>query len=211
MKPLRHSEEVSPEGCLCSGEAKLSTALKQTIPFGSRFLINPQNTYSGTEPLASPPRPDDTPLMRRASIAQVFGNEGTLSTTPADRHHGRGLRPPPGYHRGHRFHPGSQQQQYYRRLQPALAGQRCPPVSKKSCIPPPRRLSVGKVPPGPPQGRPSHMWQLVCNWGPRANVLRLVGVDHDGHQTRAAWCGSGKARPGDICPEPEIIREIQRH
>ena len=70
-------------------QAKLSTTLKQTIPFGSRFLINPQNTYSGTETLASPPRPNDTPLMGRASIAQVFGNEGTLSTTPPDRHHGR--------------------------------------------------------------------------------------------------------------------------
>ncbi|HME28623.1 MAG TPA: hypothetical protein VKE53_02000 [Pseudolabrys sp.] len=55
-------------------QAKLSTTLKQTIPFGSRFLINPQNTYSGTETLGQPARTkryavDGFPSDSRAGIA----------------------------------------------------------------------------------------------------------------------------------------------
>jgi len=68
-----------------SGEqGKIGTTLKQSIPFGGRFAVTLQDTYSVTETLGQPAAgPSDIPLMRSPSAAasatpQVFGNETSV-------------------------------------------------------------------------------------------------------------------------------------
>jgi hypothetical protein len=68
-----------------SGEqGKIGTTLKQSIPFGARFAVTLQDTYSVTETLGQPTAgPSDIPLMRSPSAAasatpQVFGNETSV-------------------------------------------------------------------------------------------------------------------------------------
>jgi hypothetical protein len=62
-------------------QGKVGTTLKQTIPFGGRFSVTLQNTYSVTETLGQPAAgPNDMPLMALPPSAapvspQVFGNE----------------------------------------------------------------------------------------------------------------------------------------
>lgn len=60
---------------------KVGTTIKHSIPFGSRFAVTVQGTYSVTEMLGQPsPGPGDLPLMTLPSSGvpaaqQVFGNE----------------------------------------------------------------------------------------------------------------------------------------
>jgi len=68
-----------------SGEqGKIGTTLKQSIPFGARFAVTLQDTYSVTETLGQPAAgPSDIPLMRSPSATasatpQVFGNETSV-------------------------------------------------------------------------------------------------------------------------------------
>jgi hypothetical protein len=67
-----------------SGEqGKIGTTLKQSIPFGGRFAVTLQDTYSVTETLGQPAGPSDIPLMRSPSAPasvtpQVFGNETSV-------------------------------------------------------------------------------------------------------------------------------------
>ena len=62
-------------------QGKLGTTLKHSIPFGGRFAVTLQNTYSVTETLGQQPSsPGDLPLMALppasgAPTPQVFGNE----------------------------------------------------------------------------------------------------------------------------------------
>lgn len=59
---------------------KLGGTLKQSIPFGGRFAVTLQDTYSVTETVAQPTGPSDLPLMALPAnptplAPQVFGNE----------------------------------------------------------------------------------------------------------------------------------------
>jgi len=62
-------------------QGKVDTTLKQSIPFGGRFALTLQDTYSVTEKLGQPSAgPNDLPLMAlppvsAAATPQVFGNE----------------------------------------------------------------------------------------------------------------------------------------
>ncbi len=62
-------------------QGKLGTTLKQSIPFGQRFAVTIQDTYSVTETLGQPSAgPSDLPLMAlpppsTTAPTQVFGNE----------------------------------------------------------------------------------------------------------------------------------------
>jgi hypothetical protein len=62
-------------------QGKIGTTLKQSIPFGGRFAVTLQNTYSVTETLGQPVSgPGDMPLMTLPPSAvpvtpQVFGSE----------------------------------------------------------------------------------------------------------------------------------------
>jgi len=61
-------------------QGKIGTTLKRSIPFGSRFAVTVQNTYSVTETLGQPSSAPDMPLMALPSSTgptspQVFGNE----------------------------------------------------------------------------------------------------------------------------------------
>ena len=61
-------------------QGKVGTTLKQSIPFGSRFAVTVQDTYSVTDTLRQPTGPSDLPLMALPSGAspatpQVYGNE----------------------------------------------------------------------------------------------------------------------------------------
>jgi hypothetical protein len=62
-------------------QGKVGTTLKHSIPFGSRFAVTVQDTYSVTEMLGQPsPGPSDLPLMTLPApggppTQQVFGNE----------------------------------------------------------------------------------------------------------------------------------------
>lgn len=64
-------------------QGKLGTTLKQSIPFGGRFAVTLQNTFSVTQTLAHPMAGPDMPLMAlppsTAPISpQVFGNERAM-------------------------------------------------------------------------------------------------------------------------------------
>jgi hypothetical protein len=65
-------------------QGKLGTTLKHSIPFGGRFAVTLQNTYSVTETLGQQPSsPGDLPLMALpppsgAPAPQVFGNEKSV-------------------------------------------------------------------------------------------------------------------------------------
>jgi hypothetical protein len=125
-------------------QGKVGTTLKQSIPFGGRFAVTLQNTYSVTETLGQPTAgPTDMPLMALPPSAapgssQVFGNERSVKFKhPSDRDNARrgpnerqqrsdhaqyvqrraeALWPPPGYHRGDRFRPNYQQQEHQCRI-----------------------------------------------------------------------------------------------
>lgn len=62
-------------------QGKVGTTLKQSIPFGGRFAVTLQDTYSMTETLGQPSAgPNNLPLMAlppapAAATPQVFGNE----------------------------------------------------------------------------------------------------------------------------------------
>ena len=61
-------------------QGKIGTTLKQSIPFGSRFAVTVQDTYSVTDTLRQGTGPSDMPLMALPSGAtpatpQVYGNE----------------------------------------------------------------------------------------------------------------------------------------
>jgi len=62
-------------------QGKVGTTLKHSIPFGSRFAVTVQGSYTVTEMLGQPaPGPGDIPLMTLppsgvAPAQQVFGNE----------------------------------------------------------------------------------------------------------------------------------------
>jgi hypothetical protein len=62
-------------------QGKVGTTLKQSIPFGSRFAVTLQDTYSVTETLGQPSAgPNDLPLVAlppapAAWTPQTFGNE----------------------------------------------------------------------------------------------------------------------------------------
>jgi hypothetical protein len=61
-------------------QGKLGGTLKHSIPFGGRFAVTVQDTYSVTETMAQPTGPSDMPLMavpaNPAPLSpQVFGNE----------------------------------------------------------------------------------------------------------------------------------------
>jgi len=62
-------------------QGKFGTTLKQSIPFGGRFAVTLQGTYSVTETLGQPSvAPNDIPLMTAPlssapATTQVFGNE----------------------------------------------------------------------------------------------------------------------------------------
>jgi hypothetical protein len=60
-------------------KGKVGTTLKQSIPFGGRFAVTLQDTYSVIETLGQPSAgPSDLPLMALPPVAatpQVFGNE----------------------------------------------------------------------------------------------------------------------------------------
>jgi hypothetical protein len=62
-------------------QGKVGTTLKQLIPFGSRFAVTLQDTYSVTETLGQPSAgPNDLPLVAlppapAAWTPQMFGNE----------------------------------------------------------------------------------------------------------------------------------------
>jgi hypothetical protein len=65
-------------------QGKVGTTLKQSIPFGGRFAVTLQDTYSVTETLGQPSTgPSDIPLMTPPSAPvgatpQVFGNERSV-------------------------------------------------------------------------------------------------------------------------------------
>jgi hypothetical protein len=65
-------------------QGKVGTTLKQSIPFGGRFAVTLQNTYSVTETLGQPATgPADMPFMTLPAAAapgstQVFGNERSV-------------------------------------------------------------------------------------------------------------------------------------
>ena len=65
-------------------QGKIGTTLKQSIPFGGRFAVTLQDTYSVTEMLGQPTAgPSDIPLMTLPSAPagvtpQVFGNERSV-------------------------------------------------------------------------------------------------------------------------------------
>lgn len=61
-------------------QGKLGGTLKHSIPFGGRFAVTVQDTYSVTETMARPTGPTDMPLMALPAnpaplTPQVFGNE----------------------------------------------------------------------------------------------------------------------------------------
>jgi hypothetical protein len=61
-------------------QSKVGTTIKHSIPFGSRFAVTVQGTYSVTEMLGQPSTPGDLPLMAlpppgAPAAQQVFGNE----------------------------------------------------------------------------------------------------------------------------------------
>ena len=61
-------------------QGKVGTTLKQSIPFGGRFAVTVQDTYSVTETLGQPSAGPDMPLMAAPlsptpATPQVFGNE----------------------------------------------------------------------------------------------------------------------------------------
>lgn len=61
-------------------QGKIGTTLKQSIPFGGRFAVTLQDTYSVTETIGQPSARPDMPLMALPSsptplTPQVFGNE----------------------------------------------------------------------------------------------------------------------------------------
>jgi hypothetical protein len=61
-------------------QGKIGTTLKQSIPFGQRFALTVQDTYSVTDTVGRPsPGPADMPLMAlppsTPTSPQVFGNE----------------------------------------------------------------------------------------------------------------------------------------
>jgi hypothetical protein len=65
-------------------QGRVGTTLKQSIPFGGRFAVTLQDTYSVTETLGQPSAgPHDLPLMAvppapAAGTPQVFGNERAI-------------------------------------------------------------------------------------------------------------------------------------
>ena len=64
-------------------QGKLGTTLKQSIPFGGRFAVTLQDTFSVTQTLAQPMAGPDLPLMAlppsTATMSpQVFGNERAM-------------------------------------------------------------------------------------------------------------------------------------
>src|SRR5262245_6090688 len=65
-------------------QGKVGPTLKQSIPFGGRFAVTLQNTYSVTETLGQPATgPTDMPLMAlpmgsAPASGQVFGNERSV-------------------------------------------------------------------------------------------------------------------------------------
>ena len=77
-------------------QGKVGTTLKQSIPFGGRFAVTLQDTYSMTETLGQPSAgPNDLPLMAlppapAAATPQVFGS---TFCRPAPRS-AQGSRPP---------------------------------------------------------------------------------------------------------------------
>ncbi len=61
-------------------QGKLGGTLKHSIPFGGRFAVTVQDTYSVTQSMAQPTGPADMPLMALPAnptplTPQVFGNE----------------------------------------------------------------------------------------------------------------------------------------
>ncbi len=61
-------------------QGKLGGTLKHSIPFGGRFAVTVQDTYSVTQTMAQPTGPTDLPLMALPAnpaplTPQVFGNE----------------------------------------------------------------------------------------------------------------------------------------
>ena len=61
-------------------QGKVGGTLKQSIPFGGRFAVTVQDTYSVTQTMAQPAGPADLPLMTLPAnpaplTPQVFGNE----------------------------------------------------------------------------------------------------------------------------------------
>lgn len=61
-------------------QGKLGGTLKHSIPFGGRFAVTVQDTYSVTQTMAQPTGPTDMPLMALPAnptplTPQVFGNE----------------------------------------------------------------------------------------------------------------------------------------
>jgi hypothetical protein len=64
-------------------QGKLGTTLKHSIPFGNRFAVTVQNTYSMTESFSESSGPADLPLMTLPqpgvlAAPQVFGNEKSV-------------------------------------------------------------------------------------------------------------------------------------
>jgi len=64
-------------------QGKVGTTLKQSIPFGGRFSVTLQDTFSVTQTLAQPMAGPDIPLMALPPSTtpmspQVFGNERTM-------------------------------------------------------------------------------------------------------------------------------------
>jgi hypothetical protein len=81
-------------------QGKVGTTLKQSIPFGGRFAVTLQDTYSVTETLGQPSAgPDDLPLMalpparRRRRCSAMKGRSNSTSCRPAPRS-AQGSRPP---------------------------------------------------------------------------------------------------------------------
>ncbi len=61
-------------------QGKLGGTLRHSIPFGGRFAVTVQDTYSVTQTMAQPTGPSDLPLMALPAnptplTPQVFGNE----------------------------------------------------------------------------------------------------------------------------------------
>ena len=64
-------------------QGKIGTTVKQSIPFGQRFALTVQDTYSVTDTVGRPsPGPADLPLMAlppsTPTTPQVFGNEKAI-------------------------------------------------------------------------------------------------------------------------------------
>ena len=78
-------------------QGKVGTTLKQSIPFGGRFAVTLQSTYSVTETLGQPATgPTDMPFMTLPTAAapgssQVFGNERSVKFLPTGTTLGAGL------------------------------------------------------------------------------------------------------------------------